>query len=97
MRNAERGANLKVCAPLQRIMPFPAATVDYMLNRRRVNIDVDTGLFVIGVTSSGMGTGFMLTGPSCETPQLPEAHPLPDPQELQVAGQTVCGTSRQTS
>ena len=65
------------------------------LIRRRLKGTVETGPCETGATSSG--TGVILTGVSDETPQFPEAQPPPVLQELHVAGQTVCGTSRQTS
>lgn len=73
-------------------------------SRRRENGAVEIGPFEVGIVSAGIG--FKFTEGSCVTPQLPEAHPpllqLPEehppvPHELHVVGQTVSGTSLQTS
>jgi len=65
-----------------------------MLKRRRLKREFEIG--PEAGSAAGVGTGCILTGPVCGTPQLPDAQP-PVAHESQVAGQMVCGTSRQTS
>lgn len=80
------------------------AKFNQIARRRRENGAVEIGPFEVGIVSAGIG--FKLTDDSGTVPQLPEAHPPlpqlpvaqpPVLQELQVTGQTVSGTSLQTS
>ena len=66
---------------------------DQILNRRREKWEI--GLPDAGAVSSGIG--FMSTCVSLGTLQFPDAQPPAEPQELQLDGQTVSGTRRQTS